>query len=487
MYRTFAGSGYHAYLNQEMGGETPFGGLLLDVFNSPSYTLQGTFWRHMVFIIVTDTLMIVGWVLGWTFGLRKSQRSFYMADAMFTNSDPLPIAPMQSLVALVPDLGWGSDKNKDAVLRRSLSYGTNLLSCADTMLAPPSSPPQPRRLRPYSNSTPIGEESTLSTRERARSKDARAELDARTLVRVGREGSSRVQELAPVHAGPLIFRHQISDVASAERQSAPNATRIRKYPPALGRHDAMCDNLFPKSPNEGRVDLPAAGVAASTACAEAGTARDTGGVRGMWRRGVVGMRWWMGMESNTASVVHPTLKTGRRSRSELLIPLLSVCWPLCTLLFSTHAFLEGSLYVALLAVLVALTLSLRYVLEHNAVLRPVNGAVGTAECFLGREEPGRMRVERRNRSGRRPVRYRESECEAEEGHMQDIRKPCETTKNDWSAVFEDPVLVLVNTLLLCSAPVLTLAQITPAGELGSSLVGFLGAIAHWILECSRLV
>ncbi|PPQ85209.1 hypothetical protein CVT25_010101 [Psilocybe cyanescens] len=76
------------------------------------------------------------------------------------------------------------------------------------MLAPPSSPPQPRRLRPYSNSTPIGEDSvrrsssTLLTRERARSKDARAELDARTLVGVGREGSIRVQEIGPSAQAP---------------------------------------------------------------------------------------------------------------------------------------------------------------------------------------------------------------------------------------------------------------------------------------------
>ncbi|PPQ85207.1 hypothetical protein CVT25_010102 [Psilocybe cyanescens] len=108
----------------------------------------------------------------------------------------------------------------------------------------------------------------------------------------------------------------------------PNAIRIRKHPRAHGRHDAMCDNSFPNSPNDGRADLPTAGVAASTACAEARAACGAGGVRGMWRRAVAGMRWGMGMKSNAASVVHPTLKTGHRTRPELLISLLSFFWPL---------------------------------------------------------------------------------------------------------------------------------------------------------------
>ncbi|KAF8880091.1 hypothetical protein CPB84DRAFT_1792810 [Gymnopilus junonius] len=34
------------------------------------------------------------------------------------------------------------------------------------------------------------------------------------------------------------------------------------------------------------------------------------------------------------------------------------------------------------------------------------------------------------------------------------------TKGDWHAIFEDPVFVTVNTILLCSPPALTLAQIT---------------------------
>ena len=43
---------------------------------------------------------------------------------MFMNSNALPIALMQSLVVSVPDLMWGSDDNKDAMLGRALTYLT---------------------------------------------------------------------------------------------------------------------------------------------------------------------------------------------------------------------------------------------------------------------------------------------------------------------------------------------------------------------------
>ncbi|KAF5310729.1 hypothetical protein D9619_007661 [Psilocybe cf. subviscida] len=105
------------------------------------------------FVIVTCASMAVARVLGWTFGLRQSQRSFVAAAAMFMNSNALPIALMQSLVVSVPDLAWGSDDNKNAMLGRALtyltmystlgmvvrySYGVALLSRADTIQLPVS-------------------------------------------------------------------------------------------------------------------------------------------------------------------------------------------------------------------------------------------------------------------------------------------------------------------------------------------------------------
>ena len=85
--------------------------------------------------------MTVGAILGWMFGLKRSQRcvflpydyipyfnahprSFVMAAAMFMNSNTLPIALMQSLVVAVPDLAWGPDDNKNGMLGRALTYLT---------------------------------------------------------------------------------------------------------------------------------------------------------------------------------------------------------------------------------------------------------------------------------------------------------------------------------------------------------------------------
>ncbi|KAF7797349.1 hypothetical protein EIP86_008544 [Pleurotus ostreatoroseus] len=66
--------------------------------------------------------MIVAFLLGWVFRLKRSQRSFAVAAAMFMNSNSLPIALMQSLVITVPGLKWGSDDNEDAMVGRALTY-----------------------------------------------------------------------------------------------------------------------------------------------------------------------------------------------------------------------------------------------------------------------------------------------------------------------------------------------------------------------------
>ncbi|KAF5379012.1 hypothetical protein D9615_006053 [Tricholomella constricta] len=98
------------------------------------------------FVIVSTVSMTVSFTLGWMFGLKKSQRSFAMAAAMFMNSNSLPIALMQSLVVSVPSLKWSHDDNTNAMVGRALtylvvystlgmvlrwSYGVRLLSQAD--------------------------------------------------------------------------------------------------------------------------------------------------------------------------------------------------------------------------------------------------------------------------------------------------------------------------------------------------------------------
>ena len=54
--------------------------------------------------------------------VRGNFRNFAMAAAMFMNSNSLPIALMQSLVATVPDLRWDVDDNRDAMVGRALTY-----------------------------------------------------------------------------------------------------------------------------------------------------------------------------------------------------------------------------------------------------------------------------------------------------------------------------------------------------------------------------
>ncbi|KAH9916054.1 auxin efflux carrier [Fomitopsis serialis] len=76
----------------------------------------------IVFIIVTLVSMAVAYLLAWMLKLKKSQRNFAIAAAMFMNSNTLPIALMQSLVVTVPNLKWGDDDTQSDMLGRALTY-----------------------------------------------------------------------------------------------------------------------------------------------------------------------------------------------------------------------------------------------------------------------------------------------------------------------------------------------------------------------------
>ncbi|OSD05105.1 hypothetical protein PYCCODRAFT_1287299 [Trametes coccinea BRFM310] len=104
-------------------------------------------WIIPIFFIVTTVVsMLVAYILSVILRLKKSQRAFAIAASMFMNSNSLPIALMQSLVVTVPGLKWGDDDNNDAMVGRALtylvlystlgmvvrwSYGVRLLSQAD--------------------------------------------------------------------------------------------------------------------------------------------------------------------------------------------------------------------------------------------------------------------------------------------------------------------------------------------------------------------
>ncbi|KAH9836106.1 auxin efflux carrier [Rhodofomes roseus] len=74
------------------------------------------------FVIITVVSAVVALALSTLFKLKRSQRNYSIAAAMFMNSNTLPIALMQSLVVTVPDLKWGSDDSQSAMLSRALTY-----------------------------------------------------------------------------------------------------------------------------------------------------------------------------------------------------------------------------------------------------------------------------------------------------------------------------------------------------------------------------
>ncbi|KAI0301620.1 membrane transport protein-domain-containing protein [Multifurca ochricompacta] len=79
------------------------------------------------FLFVSGVSLAVAWLLGNLFRLKPSQRNFAMAAATFMNSNSLPVALLQSLAATVPGLKWGQDDTKDAIIGRALTY---LLLCS---------------------------------------------------------------------------------------------------------------------------------------------------------------------------------------------------------------------------------------------------------------------------------------------------------------------------------------------------------------------
>ncbi|PIL23170.1 hypothetical protein GSI_14479 [Ganoderma sinense ZZ0214-1] len=104
-------------------------------------------WIIPIFFVVTTLVsMIVAYFLAVVMRLKKSQRAFAIAASMFMNSNSLPIALMQSLVITVPGLKWDDGDSADAMVGRALtylvlystlgmvirwSYGVRLLSQAD--------------------------------------------------------------------------------------------------------------------------------------------------------------------------------------------------------------------------------------------------------------------------------------------------------------------------------------------------------------------
>ncbi|KXN84051.1 hypothetical protein AN958_00501, partial [Leucoagaricus sp. SymC.cos] len=397
------------------------------------------------FVVVTVTSGLVAFVLGWMFKLKRSQRSFAMAAAMFMNSNSLPIALMQSLVVTVPDLQWGNDDNKNSMLGRALtylvtystlgmvlrwSYGVRLLSQAD----PETKDPEAEECAPL-----LGEFGHDAEYSRPTSFTSDSSFDSD-------------EDITSLHLAPPPVLHG-------------------KRPPPFRRRTTFY-NTFPNSPNRSQVNLDS-------------------------------------NDHHAEDVELPTV-------SQLSGPtLMNVIQTRIIRTWTTfNDFMTAPLWAALASLIVATIPPLQHWLQFHA--QPITGAISSAgkcsipitlivlgayfhpdppESINGTSSiPNMLTTNQRStswpfspfvlfgsirsffrRRGRleTPVPAKRASRKGETKTViiailsRMILTPMVlmplislSAKYDFHAVFEDPVFVVANVLLLASPPALTLAQIT---------------------------
>ncbi|KAI6000317.1 membrane transport protein-domain-containing protein [Pisolithus orientalis] len=74
------------------------------------------------FLLICGLSGLIANGLAKTCRLKRSQRNFAVAASIFMNSNSLPVALMQSLVATVPGLKWTPEDDQDAMFGRALTY-----------------------------------------------------------------------------------------------------------------------------------------------------------------------------------------------------------------------------------------------------------------------------------------------------------------------------------------------------------------------------
>ncbi|KAK7463023.1 hypothetical protein VKT23_007605 [Stygiomarasmius scandens] len=425
------------------------------------------------FVIVTLVSMSVAFLLGWIFRLKRSQRSFAMAAAMFMNSNSLPIALMQSLVVTVGGLHWTDDDNKNAMLGRALTYlvlystlgmvlrwsfGVKLLAQADDEVGPIRLP------------------------------DDDDSSDSEALP-------SSPEEIPQPNGYPSIV---VDDV---DRHQQP-----RRPVDYQRRRSTRFYNSFPNSPSQSYVTLPgiqseAPSTNASNSDAEFDSEDDsmqnTSQLTLPEHHPSVARR---SHGSNTASSTNSSSNFMRRSRKHL-----KRFW------IAFNDFMTVPLWAALASIIVACVQPLQHALEMH--MQPVKGAVTSAgNCsipvtliVLGayfypapKEDAQTNGVANGHANGKalkpspslldniRDI-FRKDQQRAE--RQKTKNRPGETRTvviavlsrmivtpilllpimavakySDMHAVLDDPIFVLANVLLVASPPALTLAQITQAAS-----------------------
>ncbi|EIM88928.1 uncharacterized protein STEHIDRAFT_53363 [Stereum hirsutum FP-91666 SS1] len=424
----------------------------------------------LFFAAVSLASMGVAWSLGWVFGLKRTQRNFAMAAAMFMNSNSLPIALLQSLVVTVPGLQWGDDDSVDAMVGRALtylvmcstlgmvvrwSYGVRLLSDAD-----PDAVPDPL-------------EETLNQQHEPLIPSIAVQTPSGTLHHGGlAPGSSSKSP----QSDNTIFRSFPNTPYRSQNgtpDETPDETEVEtdlsdgELPQHMPRSSAPFPNI-----GHGRPRLPSSRSPSpirTPSTVRALRKRTTSGIKKVWH--------------------------------------------------AINGFMTAPLWAAILSLVVALIQPLQHALDVH--LWPVKAAVSQAGAcsipltliVLGAyfykapppEEEGRKRKNgrkvrsesrwRRERRGRRERRERrETEKMEQKGETKTVIIAIVARMVivpalflpvmvlgawlDLPTVFEDPVFVLALVLLASSPPALTLAQITQAAS-GDAFERLLSRTIFW--------
>ncbi|KAK7034558.1 hypothetical protein VNI00_012405 [Paramarasmius palmivorus] len=419
------------------------------------------------FVVVTVVSMAVSYILGTIFRLKKSQRAFAMAASMFMNSNSLPIALMQSLVVTVHGLKWSKDDNKNAMLGRALTYLV-LYSTLGMIL--------------------------------------RWSYGVRLLSQADDEGAIRLPDDTedPLHSSQETFNEPTTDSEySATAPSVPSIvvddTHTRPQP---ARKQSKFYNSFPNSPNQSRVQLPSIESAAPSAFnSDDDTTDDEAGTI-------------TAENSNSRPLpIHHHSQPPASSTSPLRTFFRRCKRRAHRAWVAFNEFMTVPLWAALLSIIVALIQPVQHALEMH--MQPVKGALTSAgNCsipvtliVLGayfyptKDEKETTIPQQLNGDGTTASMLESSSTSTLLQSVRDmfhgkarqrqdnVARPGETktviiavasrmiltpllllpfmafsAKFDIQRVFDDPVFVVSNVLLISSPPALTLAQITQAAS-----------------------
>ncbi|KZP16933.1 hypothetical protein FIBSPDRAFT_957637 [Athelia psychrophila] len=437
----------------------------------------------ILFISVTLLSMGVAFTLGWIFKLKRSQRKFAMAASMFMNSNSLPIALMQSLIVTSPHLKWGKDDNKNAMVGRALtylvmystlvmvlrwSYGVRLLAQADD------------------------EEPIIIT--------APEEEDERSLL------LSDSQATLPGDDAPQarVISPTGFDTGGERRSNdilSPHHGRLRPK-----RRDTGVFLSFPNTPNRSAMN-PAASTSSSTSNLSKITTRSPSSA--------IDVDGDEESEDEDTALPchrrHPTEPTSSRFQSLVRRSLCRIgrWWA------TFNDFMKAPLWAAIASLIVAGILPLQHFLEEYA--QPIKGSLASAgDCavpvtlivlgayFYRPKEEGGTGKEQSFFTGIRNTLKLWRKDTTSMPEPTPVLRPGETrtvviailsrmvivpmllmplmalsTTYKWQAVFEDPVFVVANVLLISSPPALTLAQSTQAVASGNAFERLISRTIFW--------